>query len=109
VSVRWVGGCRGTSLVRNNPPIGPYIIPMTRDLGDPRGLGVSYERGTPVGVVVPHWASSVYDTRYLRVIHLWRDKWTALSGESGPLGAVQLSRHKCPTLSTWVMESGVGV
>ena len=34
--------CRGTSLIRNNPPVGPYSSPM------PREVGVSYERGTPV-------------------------------------------------------------
>ena len=36
----------------------------------------------------------------MRVGQLWREKWTALSGESGPLRAVYLSRHKWPTLTT---------
>ena len=40
---------RGTSLMRNTPPVGSYGSPMPRDLCDTRGLGVSDERGTPVG------------------------------------------------------------
>ena len=36
---------RGTSLIGNNPPLGPYSRPMPRVLGS---WGVSYERGTPV-------------------------------------------------------------
>ena len=31
---------RGTSLIRTPPPVGPYRCPV------PRGVGVSYERGT---------------------------------------------------------------
>ena len=34
---------RGTALIRNT---GPYSSPGT--YGDPRGVGVSYKRGTPV-------------------------------------------------------------
>jgi len=34
---------RGTSLIKNTPPVGPYRSPR-----DPRKEGVSYERGTPV-------------------------------------------------------------
>jgi len=37
----------------------------------------------------------------LRVGHLWRDKWTALSGPLSPLSlrAVHSSRHKWTTLT----------
>ena len=39
---------RGTSLTRNTPPVGLYSRPMPLGTyGDPRGLGVSFERGTP--------------------------------------------------------------
>ena len=43
--------CKGTSFTRNSPSVGPYSSPLFRDLwtcGGPRGVGVSYERGTPV-------------------------------------------------------------
>ena len=47
---------RGTSLIRKIPPVGPYSGPMPRNLslclgtyGDPMRVGVSHERGTPVG------------------------------------------------------------
>ena len=35
------------------PPVGPYSCPGT--YGDPRGVGVSYERGTPVLVIQGGW------------------------------------------------------
>ena len=35
---------RGTSLIRNQPPLGPYSRSMP--CGGPRGLAFSYERGT---------------------------------------------------------------
>jgi hypothetical protein len=38
----------GTSLIRTPPPVGPYSSPIPKDLGDPRGVGVSDEQGTPV-------------------------------------------------------------
>ena len=41
------GDYRGTSPIRNISPVGTYSRPMPRDR-DPRGLGVSYERGNPV-------------------------------------------------------------
>jgi len=47
---------RGTSLVRNRHPVGPYSRTMPRLLWWPRGGGaVSYERGTPVGVDRAAW------------------------------------------------------
>ena len=39
---------RGTSLIRNSPPLGPYGSPALGPYGFPRGVGVSFERGTPV-------------------------------------------------------------
>ena len=39
---------RGTSLIRNTPPAGPYSSPKPRDLWRSWGVCVSYERGTPV-------------------------------------------------------------
>ena len=41
---------RGTSLIRNDAPLGPYGAPMPRVLGGSNGGGgaVSYGRGTPV-------------------------------------------------------------
>ena len=40
---------RGTSLIRTLPPVGLYTIALCLEsYGDPRGVGVSYERGTPV-------------------------------------------------------------
>ena len=39
---------RGTSLIRNLPHLGPYSRPMPGPLGGPKGVAVSYERGTPV-------------------------------------------------------------
>ena len=39
---------RGTSLIRNTPSVGPCSTLYLRTCGDPRGLGVSYERGSPV-------------------------------------------------------------
>ena len=42
-------GCRGTSLIRNTPLLGPYSGPITRVVWWSYGRGaVSYERGTPV-------------------------------------------------------------
>ena len=41
-----LGSYRGTSLIRKLPHLGPYMIPMARLYGGPRGF---YERGTPVG------------------------------------------------------------
>ena len=38
----------GTSLIRYSPPIGTYGTPMPEPFGDPRGGGVSDDRGTPV-------------------------------------------------------------
>jgi hypothetical protein len=39
---------RGTSLIRNHPSLGSYSRPQRRALGDPRGAGVSCERGSPL-------------------------------------------------------------
>jgi len=55
-SSRWRGcttstlvrGYRGTSLIRNSAPLGPYSATMPGALWTPRGGAVSYERGTPV-------------------------------------------------------------
>jgi hypothetical protein len=45
---------RGTLLMRNRPPLGPYSGEMPRALWRPKGEGaVSYERGTPVLPVRP--------------------------------------------------------
>ena len=41
---------RGTSLIRNCPPLGPYSRTMPKALWCPGGGGGSYERGTPVGI-----------------------------------------------------------
>ena len=43
--------CRGTSLIRNTTPVGPYSTPLIAALcletyGGPQGVGVSCERGT---------------------------------------------------------------
>ena len=44
-----VAACISTSLIRNNPPVGSYSRSMPRGpYGDPRGVGVLDERGTPV-------------------------------------------------------------
>ena len=40
---------RGTSIIRNTPPVGPYGMTMRRLLG---GGAVSYDRGTPVVAAV---------------------------------------------------------
>ena len=40
--------CRGTSLIRERPSLGPYGRAMPRVRGGPGGGAVSYERGTPV-------------------------------------------------------------
>ena len=40
---------RGTSLIRPPSPEEPLSRPTLRDYGDPRGAGVSYERGTTKG------------------------------------------------------------
>ena len=34
--------------MRNTPPVGPYSSPKVRLYGDPRWVGVFYERGAPV-------------------------------------------------------------
>jgi len=39
---------RGTSLIRTPLPVGPYSSPMPGTCGDPMGVGISQERGTPV-------------------------------------------------------------
>jgi len=39
---------RGTSLIRNTPPYDPTVALCLGTYGDLRGVGVSYERGTPV-------------------------------------------------------------
>jgi len=44
-----VSDCKGTSLIRNRPTLGPSSRPTPRALGGPQGGGaVSYERGNPV-------------------------------------------------------------
>ena len=39
---------RVTSLVRNHPPWDPTVALCLETYGDPRGRGISYERGAPV-------------------------------------------------------------
>ena len=39
---------RGTSLIRNQPPQDPSEGLCLKPYGNPRGMGVSYERGVPV-------------------------------------------------------------
>ena len=39
---------RGTSLIRETPPWDPTVALCLGTSGDPRVMGVSYERGTPV-------------------------------------------------------------
>ena len=64
---------RGTSLIRNSLPLGPYGRTMPRALWWPYwGVTVSDERGSSARV-----ASG---SPGMRVVHLWRDKWTTLSG-----------------------------
>ena len=50
--------CRGTSLKTNAPPSDPTVGLCLGSLGGPRGVGVSYEQGTPVNdshfVVAPN-------------------------------------------------------
>ena len=41
---------RGALLIRNTPPVGPTVALCLGTYGDPRGVSVSYEQGTPVGV-----------------------------------------------------------
>ena len=41
---------RGTSLMRNTSPVGPYGRPMLRALQGPRGVDASYVRGILVSV-----------------------------------------------------------
>ena len=43
---------RGTSLIRNTPTWDPTVALCLGTYGDPRGVGVSYERGTLVHGVV---------------------------------------------------------
>ena len=43
---------RGTSLIRNTPLLGTYSRTYLGSFGGPRGMGDSYERGTPVFVGV---------------------------------------------------------
>ena len=38
----------GTSLIRTSPPFNPTVVLCLGPYGDPVGVGVSYERGTPV-------------------------------------------------------------
>ena len=40
--------CRVTLLQRTPPPVGPYSSPCLGTFGDPKGVGVSYERGSHV-------------------------------------------------------------
>ena len=40
---------RGTSLTRNTPPYDPTVALFLGTYRGPRGVGVSHERGTPVG------------------------------------------------------------
>ena len=45
---------RGTSVLRNNAPLGPYSRKMPGALWRPKGGGaVSYERGSPVEALGP--------------------------------------------------------
>ena len=46
---------RGTSLMSNNAPLGPHSALCLGTYGDPIGVGVSDERGTPVGVEIQGW------------------------------------------------------
>ena len=43
-------GYRGTSLIRNTPPSDPTVALCIGTSGDPRGVGVLYERGVPVQI-----------------------------------------------------------
>jgi len=43
---------------RNLPPWEPKVAPCLGIYSDPRGVGVSYERGTPVGEAVPEPAAA---------------------------------------------------
>ena len=54
-------GYRGSSLIRSTPPVGPCSSLMPRTYGDPSGVGVSYERGTPAGLTsdLQGWGSEL--------------------------------------------------
>ena len=39
---------------KKHPPVGPYSSPSLGTYGDPRGVGVSYERGAPVHLAIAH-------------------------------------------------------
>ena len=41
---------RGTSLIRNTPPEDPIVVLCIGTHRDPGGVGISYERSTPVGI-----------------------------------------------------------
>ena len=84
---------RGTSLIRKNaPPYDPTVGLCLGPYGGPRGVAVSYKRGTPVGwpdsprptgsrhLPQAKCSGNVGTRGFARVGHLWRDKWTALSG-----------------------------
>jgi len=70
-------GYRGTSLIRNSAPLGPYSRTMPRTIWRPLGGGaVSYERGTPV--TNPHFKSharirSGTQTRIILGFSVWLD------------------------------------
>jgi len=53
---------RGTSLMSNPPPVGPTVALCLGTYGDPRGVGISYERGTPVAT--PYQQPSRRDNRH---------------------------------------------
>ena len=48
---------RGTSLMRNNPFLGPYSKIMPRAMVALGRRGVAHERGTPVGLPMTLWLS----------------------------------------------------
>ena len=47
VDAEGVDAYRGTSLIRNTPPVGPSIALCIGTYGDPRGVGVSHARDAP--------------------------------------------------------------
>ena len=63
---------RGTSLVKNTPPVGPYSSPMPRVYGDPAGAGVSYERGTPVCGIFARQRAFKFSALKIPQVHMER-------------------------------------
>ena len=65
---------RGTSLISNRLPLGPYSRPCLGPYGVSRGVGVSYERDTPVMPPPPPSVDGAFSAQEL-VSHYVLIKW----------------------------------